>query len=567
LLALGISQDLYGSGAAFSDGRHILFAANEERFSRTKNVGGYPSQCIERGLAHIGGRWDDITHLAVCGIMTPPLPLRVLPDLQRRFRESQFHRSEGPFKRFAEFVIEHTPVAHGRPGWWLSRLIRPIVPWAVRLHLPHPLAGREVAVIEHHRAHAACAYHLSGFDDALIVTSDGMGDGVSISVSVGRAGKIERLDYSSSRDSVGAFFERLTEGMGFIPNRDEGKLTGLAGSGDSAAVTVPSPFNVSSGRVHYTGPRGLDATHWVNREITSRFRREDIAAWGQAILEQVILGVTAHWLKQTGLRRVTLAGGTFANVRLNQHLAELPGVEDLFVAPNMGDGGNAVGALCEAGLLRLDGLPHVFLGTEYSDSQLQDCLAGRTYTRPENPAQCAAEAIADGKLVGRFAGRMEWGPRALGNRSILALPSQKAVVDRLNSKLKRSDFMPFAPAMLDEEAERFLQSPGQARHAAEYMTVCFNCTPEMNKLFPAVVHVDGTARAQLVRQASNPGFHAILTELKALTGAGVVLNTSFNMHEEPIVESPQDALSAFDRAGLDYLALGPYWVQRRDCDN
>lgn len=566
MLALGISQDLYGSGAAFSDGKRLLFAANEERFSRIKNDGGYPTRCIERGLAHIGGNWEDITHLAVCGIMTPPLPLRLLPDLQKRFRDSQSQRSEGVFKQFAEFVIEHTPVVHGQPGWWLSRLIRPIVPWAVRLHLPRQLAGMKVAVIEHHRAHAACAYHLSGFEDALIVTADGMGDGVSVSVSAGRRSKIDRLDYSSSRDSVGVFFERLTEGMGFIPNRDEGKLTGLAGSGDSTAVKVPSPFSVVDGKIRYSGLSGPAATHWVNREIVTQYRREDVAAWGQSILEQVILGVTAHWLQATGLKKIALAGGTFANVRLNQHLCELDGVEDIFIAPNMGDGGNSVGALCESGLLRPDGLPNVFLGTSYDDARIEALLAGRDYSRPASLEAVAAAAIAEGKLVGRFSGRMEWGPRALGNRSILALPSRRAVVERLNAKLKRSDFMPFAPAMLDEEAERFLVCPDRARHAAEFMTVCFNCREEMHQLFPAVVHVDGTARAQLVRADTNPGFHAILKELKALTGAGVVLNTSFNMHEEPIVESPEDALSAFDRAGLDALVLGPFWVERRDSD-
>lgn len=561
MLALGISQDLYGSGAAFSDGARLLFAANEERFSRIKNDGGYPTRSIERGLKHLGAGWGDVTHLAVCGVMTPPLPLRMLPGLQKRFRESQSQKSEGPFRRFAEAVIEYTPIVHGRPGSWMSRLVRPLVPWTVRMHLPRELSGMHVAVLEHHKTHAACAYYLSGFEDALIVTSDGMGDGVSVSVSAGRGGKIVRLDYSSSRDSVGVFFERLTAGMGFIPNRDEGKITGLAANGDRAAVGVPSPFKVTDGVISYHGPHGLAASRWVHDEIVSKYRREDVAAWGQACLEDCIVGVSSYWLRQTGLRKIALAGGTFANVRLNQRVYEIDGVEDIFIAPNMGDGGNSVGALCEAGLLRPEGLNNVFLGTSYSDGELGAVLAGRTFTRPACIEETIAEAVAAGRLVGRFAGRMEWGPRALGNRSILGLPSDRAVVERLNGKLRRSDFMPFAPAMLDEEAERFLESPQRARHAAEFMTVCFPCREEMHALFPAVVHVDGTARAQLVRADRNPGFHAILAALKGMTGAGVVLNTSFNMHEEPIVESPDDAVSAFDRAGLDGLAIGPFWLE------
>lgn len=561
MLALGISQDLYGSGAALTDGAQLLYAANEERFSRIKNDGGYPTRSIERGLRHLGAEWGDVTHLAVCGVMTPPLPLRIFPGLQKRFRESQSKKSEGLFRQFAEAVIEHTPIVHGRPGSWMSRMVRPLVPWTVRLHLPREMSGMHVAVLEHHKTHAACAYYLSGFKDALIVTSDGMGDGVSVSLSAGRGGKIERLDYSSSRDSVGVFFERLTQGMGFIPNRDEGKITGLAANGDRSVIQVPSPFTVKDGVITYQGPHGLAASRWVQEEIVSKYRREDIAAWGQGCLEDCIVGVTSYWLKKTGLRHLALAGGTFANVRLNQHVYEIDGVEDIFIAPNMGDGGNSVGALCEAGLLRPAGLANVFLGTAYGDAELEALLAGRAYTRPERIAETIAEAVAVGKLVGRFDGRMEWGPRALGNRSILALPSDRAVVERLNGKLRRSDFMPFAPAMLDEEAERFVLSPGRARHAAEFMTVCFPCTEEMHQLFPAVVHVDGTARAQLVRADNNPGFHAILHALRGRTGAGVVLNTSFNMHEEPIVESPKDALSAFDRAGLDALVLGPYWVE------
>ena len=151
-----------------------------------------------RGLKEIGAGWGDITHLCVCGIMTPPLPLRLLPSLQKGFRESQAQRSEGAFKHFAEWIIEHTPIVHGAPGWWLSRLVRPIVPWAVRLHLPRELRGMHVDVIEHHCAHAACAYHLSGFDDALILTSDGMGDGVSVSVSAGRGATSTRTRPSST---------------------------------------------------------------------------------------------------------------------------------------------------------------------------------------------------------------------------------------------------------------------------------------------------------------------------------------------------------------------------------
>jgi carbamoyltransferase len=258
------------------------------------------------------------------------------------------------------------------------------------------------------------------------------------------------------------------------------------------------------------------------------------------------------------LRRVAVAGGVFANVKLNQRIHSLAEVDELFVCPNMGDGGLSLGALAAEGLLALAPVEDVFWGDGFSESEMAFALDRAGLSNERSGEDAIASALARGKLVARFDGRMEWGPRALGNRSVLAATTDRAVVARLNECLKRSDFMPFAPAALAEDAGRYAGGVEKARHAAEYMTACFACTPEMKAEHPAVVHTDDTARIQLVRADRNPAFHRVLSAYRRRTGHGILLNTSFNMHEEPIVRTPEDAVRSFLAAGLDYLALGPF---------
>jgi carbamoyltransferase len=419
--------------------------------------------------------------------------------------------------------------------------------------------------VDHHGAHAAAACTLSGYDEALCVTADGMGDGLSLTVSrYLRPGAPERVWAVPSRNSFGLFFEVLTEAFGFVPCRDEGKLTGLAAMGDPTRIALPVPFAMEQGQLRYTGPHGRSGVAWARDVLLGRHSREDVAAWAQRILEDLVVAIAQDHLRKSGLRRLALAGGVFANVKLNQRLHELPETDAVFVCPNMGDGGLSLGALAARGLVAPHRIDHVFLGDGFPESDLEAVLRGKglAFDRPGSVETRTAELLAEGKIVARFDGRMEWGPRALGNRSILAPACDPAVPDRLNEQLKRSDFMPFAPALPAEDADLYVAGAEPARHAAEFMTVCFRCTPLMAGRYPSVVHVDGTARAQFVRPEANPGFHRILTGYRALTGGGVMLNTSFNMHEEPIVRTPGEAVNAFLEAGLDALALGPFLVPR-----
>lgn len=329
-------------------------------------------------------------------------------------------------------------------------------------------------------------------------------------------------------------------------------------------MQTPALFHLEDGALRYTGPYGRRGVAWIREHLADRYAREDIAAWAQALLEEYTVEVARTWLRQTGLRKLAVAGGVFANVKLNQRLHELDEVDALFVYPNMGDGGLSLGAVCELERLAPRPLANAFLGESYTNAQIAEALARASMASEpvDDPEATVAQLAAENQIVARFQGAMEWGPRALGNRSILTRAVDPAVTGKLNRMLDRSDFMPFAPALLDEDADRYCLGAAAARHAAEFMTVCFDCTETMRRAHSPIVHVDGTARAQLVRQETNPGFHRILTLLKEHVGSSVVLNTSFNIHEEPIIRTPDEAVAAFVKAGLDALVIGNYLVRQ-----
>jgi carbamoyltransferase len=262
---------------------------------------------------------------------------------------------------------------------------------------------------------------------------------------------------------------------------------------------------------------------------------------------------------------VAVSGGVHANVKFNQRIREIPGVEEVFVYPNMGDGGCGTGAamlVFDPAVFEQRPIENVYYGPGYTDAEIEAELNrnGLAYERSDAIEDQVARLLVDQRIVGRFEGRMEYGPRALGNRSIL-YPAQDPEVNQwLNQQLGRTEFMPFAPAALASEARRLFKDIAGCETAAEFMTITFDCTDEMRRMCPAAVHIDGTARPQLVSERTNPGFYAILRSYYELTGIPAVINTSFNMHEEPIVCSPADAVRAFLQGRLDYLAIGPFLV-------
>jgi carbamoyltransferase len=293
------------------------------------------------------------------------------------------------------------------------------------------------------------------------------------------------------------------------------------------------------------------------------------AAAFQQVLEEVVVAFAEPFVREQGVGKVVLAGGVFANVKLNQKILEMDGVDRIFVFPHMGDGGLGYGAAVEVcaqnGSLEPAPVKDVYWGPGFGEVEIKEELAraGISYEMPDDLEAEVARLLARGKVVCRFDGRMEFGPRALGNRSILYQATDKTVNDWLNRWLGRTEFMPFAPVTLDAFAEECYLNFEGAEHAAEFMTITFPCTDTMKDLCPAVVHVDGTARPQIIRRDVNPSYYRILEEYRKLTGNPSLINTSFNMHEEPIVLSPRDALRALESAKIDFLAIGHFLCRNK----
>ncbi len=567
MIILGISEDFFDSGVTICDDDRILFMSNEERYTRRKNEGGFPYLSLENALKQTGISWDDIQAVCVSGYVTPFPLFRLFPRLQKKafISRREKNKKQNFWSNITEWAVSYNPISYINPSDEVKNKMEMVLRRIIRKRLPYLSKKIPIYFSEHHEAHAWGSYFCSGFEKALIITADGMGDGLSLTVSVGEGNTIKRLWKSSARSSFGLFFENLTEVLGFVPCRDEGKLTGLSAHGDASKIKHDNPFSWNEDILVYKGPYGKKLREWLSN-LLGEYSREDLCAWSQNILEQTLCVLAKYWLKKTGMKKVAVAGGVFANVLLNQKLHELEEVEELFVYPNMGDGGLSLGAICKTFCFYPKSLPHAFWGDGFSRGEILDVLRKYELDFRELDDQRIPEVIArciyNKRIVARFHDRMEWGPRALGNRSILCDSTMQDITETLNAMLKRSDFMPFAPALLDEDAEQFLVGYEKARHAGEFMTCCFQSTIRMKEQHPAVVHIDGTTRAQLVKEENNPTFYEILEEYKKLSGTSVVLNTSFNMHESPIVRTPEEAIKTFQESGMDFLFIDNFVVSR-----
>ncbi len=564
---LGIIDSKPSTAAIVEDGR-ILAAVAEERLCRLKMATGMPHRAIDEVMRIAGLSSADIDRVAVAQ------------------RVSVFQPEPTAWPGWFEGDLTAKTSAFDHVGSTLAPLLGRF-PLALRGHhalksllfrdrrreLPRSLADRHgvrapVRFFDHHHCHATGAYYSSGLSRALVVTLDGGGDGLSATVYTGIDGTLRRLSAVDSFHSLGNFYSYITALCGFKAERHEGKITGLAAAGQPryAGLLRETVGYEDPGRIRYRVPMyHRSALRTLSKRLPDDFDRADLAASVQLVLEEVVVEFVRYWLRKTGLRDLAVAGGVFANVKLNQRIHQLQEVDRLVVHPAMDDGGLAPGS----GLALLEDerpesvkemiaeLPHVFLGPEYDQRTLDRALEGSDYEvrREADIHQAIAALLADGFVVARFQGRMEYGPRALGARSILYRPDDPSVNDWLNERLARTEFMPFAPATLIEHAHDCYERLGGAEYSARFMTVTFDCTPSMKRQSPGVVHLDGTARPQLVDRATAPDFHRILEAYHRLTGNPSLINTSFNIHEEPIVCTPADAVRAFNQGNLDYLAI------------
>ncbi|MFB3907621.1 MAG: carbamoyltransferase [Candidatus Eisenbacteria bacterium] len=572
---LGIT-DGQTSGAAVLENGRLLAAINEERIVRVKMARGFPWKAIHEALALSGTRPEDVGAVGVAQVnMELREEVTGWPGwFEARDEEEDVHSS---FFRVASRYGGLVPFVPGLKQAYYA-LRRPV--YAKRrarieeiLREDYGIAA-PVRFFHHHYAHATSAYYTSNFDDALVVTMDGGGDGHSSHVYSARGGAFQSLATADSYDSLGNYYAYVTALCGFKAKRHEGKITGLAARGRPAyrdlfdrMIACEEGRLTNKGRVLFH--RAMEK---ISASLPERWEMEDLAATIQAVAEDVAREYVRYWIGRTGHRDVALAGGLFANVRINEEILRIPEVRNVFVHPGMSDEGLAVGAAYayQALLDRREGrrfqpreLPHVYLGNGYGEEEVAAALreAGLEARHLPGTIEAAiAEQLAQGKVVARFHGRMEYGPRALGNRSILYQPGDPTVNDWLNELLRRTEFMPFAPSSMAEHSASLYEDPDGGLDPARFMTITFHCKPVMRERCSGVVHVDGTARPQIVRREDNPSYYRILEEYHARTGTPVVINTSFNIHEEPIVRSPQDAIRAFLDSALDCLAIGDFLV-------
>lgn len=561
MIVLGLSPTAHESSVGLVVDGRIVAAASEERFTRVKNQGGFPHQAIRFVLDHAGIGPERVDHVAYAAL---PFAQERLRDVANYGRNLAYVATHGRDLRSSLAHVSNFTRGMMLFGEWES--------WGgsqrdIRRELEKLGLHDKLVHVDHHRAHVAAAYYSSGFDRCLGVSLDGYGSGQAGSFYLCEGGRMRLLASIPYPHSLGTFYRRVTQALGFKPNRHEGKIVGLAAFGDPSILhdRVLARFDLTDDDTYR-----MVAPHdpFFERDLAAHFRREDVAAAYQRVLEEVAVRYVRGWVERTGVEYVAAAGGVLANVKLNQRIAEIPGLRELFVFPAMGDGGVGVGAAL-AHTADVQGLSprrlhDVYLGPDILERDAETALrdAGLAFERPADMERSIVDHLVAGRVVARCDGRMEFGPRALGNRSILYPATDPQVNQWLNERLRRSEFMPFAPISLAEEADSLYRRIDRVRHAARFMTVTVDCTERMKRESPAAVHVDGTARPQLVDDDAQPAVSRILRLYRERTGIPTLINTSYNMHEEPIVASAADAVRAYLDGALEVLALGPYLVSR-----
>ena len=586
MIVLGISETHCATAAILRDGA-IIGCASEERFTRLKNDAGYPRLAVEALLRDAGLRPSQIDLVALAGrdAYAREWMNRVLHDREyaREYYGVRLEEPRAGLGRRARKLGAKLGLADSARGKFTlgegERLAM------VTEHLK--LGAERVTTLDHHTCHAASAYFGAPFDGApaLVLTNDNAGDGLCATASTARGTALERCEAApSASGSLGSFYSFVTLLLGMKFGEHEYKVMGLAPYAPAAAVERASAAlgevfgleeDVTPARFAW---RRRGARYRLLAEATLGARFDAIAGGAQQIVEDTLLRWARLMRQRYGGDRLALGGGVFMNVKANGLLAAEEWVRDLFVFPSCGDESNAIGAaylgyldLCaKAGVpAKPAPLGPAYLGPSIDDAEVEalvrarDLAARHRVSEPARIEERIADLLVSDGVVARCAGRMEFGARALGNRSILANPSDHRVVRIINHMIKNRDFwMPFAPSVLREREGDYLVNPKGL--ASPYMMLAFPTNPKRRDEIVAAVHPqDFTARAHVVDEAWNPGYHRVIREFEGRTGIGAVLNTSFNLHGEPLVSSPADAVDTFERSGLPHLALGRFLISKR----
>jgi len=493
--------------------------------------------------------------------------------LKKYFKYSLFRSGKGNINNVISLINNNQP----------SFIKQKIKDELRRVGLSGPLPPIEF--IDHHEAHVASTYCLSGFNKASIVVIDGSGE--TLCTSIWRAENNEYKLFSSYEipNSLGWFYAGLTDYLGFIPYRDEGKIMGLAPYGEYSSEfdeKLDKIINISSNNYFIDPSYLLLGNHESGKHYSDKLvsllgspryygeplnkRTMDLAFAVQNKLEKAIINIIKTATDNGNIRNICIAGGVGLNCKMNGVIRESSFVDKIFVQPASNDAGVALGAaivlsnqLSEWNNYKLKS---TFLGPSFSDDFIKNQLdiCGANYSIPNDISHNIAQAISEGKIIGHFNGSMEFGSRALGNRSILANPSDPKMKNKVNEQVKyREPWRPFCPSLIAESMNDYLDDADDA----EFMIVAYQAKKGVKNLLPSVVHVDNSVRPQTVEKDVNPRYWNIMNELKSLTGHPVVLNTSFNLRGRPIISNPMDAISCFFSNGLDVLVLNNYWIEKK----
>ena len=527
----GVMPTQHDAGAAVVVNGRLAAVCEEERFARYKGAFGHlPLRSIQACLEQANIRMTDIGLLVSSG--------NTHRDLRARIQ------------RYFQHYFGHVP----------------------------PLL-----MIEHQMAHLASAYYSSGFDEAMVISIDAYGDQASGALAIGNNGALTVHQRLPQFESLGLFYAAITSYLGFLVSEDEYKVMGLSAYGQPGMDLSPivrlgdngliqmdtrywqDPLRPVSRFERYFSPALeslLGPPRQPDEEITQRHC--NIARAAQTLLEKAVTSLVRTFHAKTSLRRVALAGGVALNCLANWRILQLPEIDDLFVQPAASDRGIALGCALYGAASNgdpIEALDHVQYGRSYDEKMIESALrtSGYRFERCDNTAEAAAEALDNGRIIGWFQGRSEFGPRALGGRSILADPRNRSMKEQVNRAVKyREKFRPFAPAVLLEDLGEIFE----CSRASPFMTVTYPVRPTWRPKIPAVTHADGTARVQSVSASTSPLFHSLLKAFKNRTNIPVLLNTSFNVRGEPIVETPADALATFARSALSELFIGPFRVSK-----
>lgn len=562
---LGISCYYHDAAAALVQNGRIVAAAEEERFTRRKHDSRFPRHAVDYCLREAGLRIEDLDHIG--------------------FYEKPFVK----FNRILETVLADWP-------WTLTVWLRAMPLWlGQRLRIGPAIqkelnTDKDILFCQHHLSHAASAFLVSPFDEAAIITADGVGEWTTTAWGAGRGTDIDIRREIRFPHSIGLLFSAVTAYLGFRVNDAEWKVMGLAPYGRPKYVDkfreVVDIRDDGSLRLNL---RYFSFTHSTVRTFNRRWERlfgrpqrppesplddfhADVAASGQVVVEEIMLKMARHVHRETGLPNLCLAGGVGLNCVANWRMLKDSGFRDIFIQPAAGDSGGALGtaAYIQHTVLkqpRTQSMNHALLGPGYSDVEVRTALDRvnaryRAFDDDEALLEAAAYLLAEGKVIGWFQGRMEYGPRALGARSLLADPRNPDMKAIINAKVKfREAFRPFAPAVLKEDAHRFFDMP--AGMDAPFMLLTPPVRAEYRAVLPAITHQDGSARVQTVTADVAPRFCRLIRAFGRKTGVPVLLNTSFNVRGEPIVCTPEDAYNTFLNTGIDALVIGSCLVTEK----